>query len=75
LQAEEEYGMNFEKAHAEWLIRHLGKRKGERRGRLERGHAHGEKLFAEKVWWLIMGNFDDLHPEYGYSKFSLICVS
>jgi hypothetical protein len=56
--------MDFEKAHSEWVSRHLSRRKGERRGRLERGHMHGEKLFAENVWWLLKGNFDDLHPEF-----------
>lgn len=31
---------------------------------MKRGHAHGESLFAEKVWWELKGSFDDLHPEY-----------
>ncbi|TJY42042.1 hypothetical protein E5161_12345 [Cohnella pontilimi] len=56
--------MAFEKAHTEWIGSHLGRRKGERRGRLKRGHAHAEKLFSEKVWYVLKGNFDDLHPEY-----------
>ncbi|WP_127531124.1 hypothetical protein [Paenibacillus kobensis] len=54
----------FEKRHADWLEGHRKKRKGERRGRLERGHGHGEKLFLERVWWTIFGNLDGLHPEY-----------
>jgi hypothetical protein len=56
--------MDFEEEHAAWMEGHLKRRKGERRGRLERGHAHGEKLFAEKVWWCLKGSFDSLHPEY-----------
>jgi hypothetical protein len=56
--------MGFEQAHAEWIGVHLKRRKGERRGRLERGHLHGENLFAQKVWWPLKGNFDHLHPEY-----------
>jgi hypothetical protein len=56
--------MNFEQAHAAWLEDHLKRRKGERRSRLERGHAHAEKLFARNIWWEVKGNFDHLHPEY-----------
>lgn len=56
--------MNFEQAHQRWLTEHLMRRSGERKGRLERGHQHGEKLFLEKVWWPVVGNFDHLHPEY-----------
>ncbi|KIL36713.1 hypothetical protein SD71_06865 [Cohnella kolymensis] len=56
--------MSFEQAHAAFIGSHLARRKGERRGRLERGHGHGEKLFLENVWWPLKGNFDRLHPEY-----------
>ncbi|WP_336789282.1 hypothetical protein [Paenibacillus sp. MMO-177] len=54
----------FEAAHVEWLKRHLAKRTGERKGRLERGHQHAEKLFLQQVWWPLMGTLEDLHPEY-----------
>lgn len=56
--------MGFHQAHAQWLERHIRSRKGERKGRLERGHGHGEKTFLEKVWWPLFGNLNDLHPEY-----------
>ncbi|MCD9025889.1 hypothetical protein [Cohnella silvisoli] len=56
--------MSFEKQHAEFIAYHLKRRSGERRGRLERGHAHGEKLFLQNTWWPMFGNFDHLHPEY-----------
>lgn len=59
--------MNFEEAHAAWLADHLRRRKGERRDRLERGHAHAEKLFARNVWWEVKGHFAHLHPEYEVS--------
>lgn len=59
--------MNFEQAHSEWIEFHLGRRTGERKGRLERGHQHGEKLFLRNVWWPLRGNLDDLHPEYEIS--------
>ena len=55
---------DFLSVHNEWYHSHLNARNGERKGRLERGHQFGEKLFLEKVWWPIHGNLDDLHPEY-----------
>jgi hypothetical protein len=54
----------YERAREGWLADHVGRRSGERRGRLERGHAHGESLFLQNIWWVLRGNFDDLHPEY-----------
>lgn len=71
--------MDFEQAHAEWVNEHLKRRKGERRSRLDRGHGHGEKLFAKNVWWPLKGNFANLHPEYevldwrGRSYFADFC--
>ncbi|MCI3922734.1 MarR family transcriptional regulator [Paenibacillus sp. TRM 82003] len=56
--------MDFEQAHREWMDKHLACRTGERKGRLERGHGYGEKLFLRYVWWPIFGNFEQLHPEY-----------
>jgi hypothetical protein len=56
--------MSFEAKHVAWMDYHLEHRKGERRGRLERGHLHGESLFLRNVWWPLMGNFEHLHPEY-----------
>jgi hypothetical protein len=56
--------MDFEKAHERFIKGHLDWRTGERRGRLERGHQHGEKLFLQNIWWPLKGGFDDLHPEF-----------
>ncbi|WP_106769476.1 hypothetical protein [Paenibacillus faecalis] len=56
--------MEFEATHARWIDAHLAQRTGERKGRLERGHQHGETLFLRNVWWPLVGNFDQLHPEY-----------
>lgn len=56
--------MGFVTAHQAWLDKHVQSREGERKGRLERGHGHGERLFLEKVWWPLFGHFDHLHPEY-----------
>ncbi|MBQ4900536.1 hypothetical protein KB559_16995 [Paenibacillus sp. Marseille-P2973] len=59
--------MRFEEAHEIWIHEHLANRKGERRGRLERGHLHAEKLFLRNVWWPLRGNLEHLHPEYEVS--------
>ncbi|MEK5439673.1 MULTISPECIES: hypothetical protein [Paenibacillus] len=56
--------MGFTEEHRKWVEDHISRRTGERRGRLERGHGHGERMFLEKVWWPMMGHFNDLHPEY-----------
>ncbi|HIW33989.1 MAG TPA: hypothetical protein IAA29_14500 [Candidatus Paenibacillus intestinavium] len=56
--------MGFAEVHEEWLKVHLKQRTGERKDRLQRGHSYGEILFLEKVWWPLVGNFKDLHPEY-----------
>lgn len=56
--------MNFEEAHEAFVQEHLAKRQGERRNRLERGHAHAEVLFLRNVWWPLRGNFQHLHPEF-----------
>ncbi|MBP1977842.1 hypothetical protein [Cohnella thailandensis] len=39
-------GASFEEAHQVFIRGHLERRKGERRGRLERGHREAEKLFC-----------------------------
>jgi hypothetical protein len=56
--------MGFAEVHEVWLAQHMKRRTGERKSRLERGHAHGERMFLERVWWPIFGNLDDLHPEF-----------
>ncbi|MGG4555391.1 hypothetical protein [Paenibacillus humicus] len=56
--------MSFQEAHTAFIQSHLGRRTGERKSRLERGHGHGEILFAENVWWPLKGSFAGLHPEY-----------
>jgi hypothetical protein len=54
----------FEDAHRSFIQHHIERRTGERRGRLERGHNHGEKLFLKHVWWPLRHSFEHLHPEY-----------
>lgn len=56
--------MGFAEEHRKWVEEHMSRRTGERRGRLKRGHGHGERMFLEKVWWPMMGHLNDLHPEY-----------
>lgn len=55
---------DFEDVHRVWLRSHLERRTGERKGRLERGHQHGETLFLRNVWWPLHGHLEHLHPEY-----------
>ncbi|WP_223192828.1 hypothetical protein [Paenibacillus sedimenti] len=42
----------------------MSKRHGERKDALKRGHGYGNRLFAEKICWTLMGHFTGLHPEY-----------
>lgn len=57
-------GMSFEIEHEKWIKYHLSQRHGERRDALKRGHGYGNRMFAEKIWWTLMGHFAGLHPEY-----------
>jgi hypothetical protein len=61
---EEDERVTFGESHAAFIDDHLGRRSGERKGRLARGHQHGEQLFLRNVWWPLQGNFNELHPEY-----------
>ncbi|MCD9023990.1 hypothetical protein [Cohnella silvisoli] len=71
--------VSFEQAHDEFIQSHLRRRTGERKGRLLRGHQHGEKLFLMNIWWILKGNFTYLHPEFeildwrGRSYFADFC--
>lgn len=56
--------MGFQIEHDRWLQEHLRRRKGERLDALRRGHGYGNRLFVEKIWWVLAGHFDGLHPEY-----------
>lgn len=60
----EKSSVTFTKLHEEWLKKHLRKRSGDRRSRLEQGHHHAEILFLKNVWFPIFGHFDHLHPEF-----------
>lgn len=56
--------MNVKEAHEAFIQAHLDNRSGEWRARLARGHGHAESLFLKQIWWILRGNFDNLHPEY-----------
>lgn len=56
--------MGFEVEHEKWMKWHLNRRRGERRDALVRGHGYGNRLFVEKIWWVLAGSFDGLHPEF-----------
>ncbi|MBP1965889.1 hypothetical protein J2Z65_005134 [Paenibacillus aceris] len=61
----------FEQAHHKFLEGHLGRRTGERKGRLVRGHNFAEKLLLQNVWWPLFGNFDNLHSEVAVPR---LCI-
>lgn len=48
----------FLKCHIRYATTDLRKRK------LQEGLSHSSKVFLEKVWWPLFGNFDNLYPEY-----------
>lgn len=56
--------MSFQVEHDQWIESHLARRQGDRKDALRRGHGYGNCLFAEKVWWPLMGHFNGLRPEY-----------
>lgn len=56
--------MSFEHEHDKWINWHLSRRNGERKDALKHGHGYVNQLFAEKVWWPLVGHFQDMHPEY-----------
>ncbi|MDP4097859.1 hypothetical protein OIN60_13870 [Paenibacillus sp. P96] len=57
-------GLSFEIEHEKWINKHLSSRQGERKDALKRGHGYGNRMFAEKIWWTLLGHFTGLHPEY-----------
>ncbi|TVX99712.1 DNA-binding response regulator [Cohnella terricola] len=59
-------GKQFESEYRAWLERHIGESRGERLRRIKDRHGFGEKSFLEHVWWPVVGNLDDLHPEYEF---------
>lgn len=56
--------LSFSTEHEKWINNHLAIRQGERKDALNRGHGYGNRMFAEKIWWVLMGHFTGLHPEY-----------
>lgn len=56
--------MSYEVVHEQWIGDHRKRRAGERLDALRRGHGYGNQLFAERIWWPLVGDFRNLHPEY-----------
>ncbi|TVY03215.1 DNA-binding response regulator [Cohnella terricola] len=54
----------FESEYRDWLNQHIAHSTGERLRRLKHRHGFGEKCLLEHAWWPVVGNLDDLHPEY-----------
>lgn len=59
----------FEEQYEQWLANQRKTRKGESLRKLNNGHAHSEKLFAEEIWWPVIGSFDFLQAEYEVTNF------
>ena len=56
--------LGYEAEYEKWIKTHLSRRRGEHRDALARGQGYGNRLFAETIWWNLMGHFKGLHPEY-----------
>jgi hypothetical protein len=59
----------MEEQYQVWLEKQGKNRSGEALRRLQEGHGHNEKLFAQTIWFPAVGNFDDLHAEYEVTNF------
>lgn len=57
---------DFETEYRICMSKHIKQSSGERLRRLKERHGYGEKLLVEQGWWPVVGNFDDLHPEYEF---------
>jgi hypothetical protein len=57
---------NFETEYRNWLNKHIAQSSGERLRRLKKRHGFGEKYLLEQAWWPIVGNLDNLYPEYEF---------
>ncbi|RKP48785.1 DNA-binding response regulator [Cohnella endophytica] len=56
----------FELAYRVWLDKHIAESRGERRRRIKERHGFGEKSLLEHAWWPVIGNLDDICPEYEF---------
>ncbi|WP_239696724.1 DNA-binding response regulator [Paenibacillus oryzisoli] len=52
-----------------WLDRQKKNLTGEALRRLNEGHAHNEKLFAQDIWLPAVGSLDYLHAEYEVTNY------
>lgn len=61
----------FEEEFENWLNRHIEREKNaRRRERLRNGLSHGTIVFLRTIWFPIVGNLEDLHPEYEVRDFN-----
>jgi hypothetical protein len=59
----------FEEQYEKWLVNQRKSRKGEALRKLNEDHTFSEKLFAEVIWWPVVGSFDCLHAEYEVTNY------
>lgn len=61
---------SFDEAHQAWFAAIQRTREGKSKEMLEKGHAHGERLFLKHVWWPAFRSFDHLYPQYEVRDFA-----
>jgi len=57
--------LSFDEVYKSWLADMMEEEKNPRRRELLRkGLSHGTVTFLRTIWFPVIGNFNDLHPEY-----------
>lgn len=57
--------LSFDESYELWLREQLSQEKNpRRRDLLQKGLSHSTVMFLRKIWFPVVGNFNDLYPEY-----------
>lgn len=57
--------LSFDEVYENWLSAIVAEEKNPRRRELlKKGLSHGTVTFLRNIWFPVIGNFKDLHPEY-----------
>jgi hypothetical protein len=61
----------FDQKYSLWLNHHLDSEKNHRRQELlKKGLGHGTVEFLRRIWFPVVGNFDNLYPEWEVRDFN-----
>ncbi|AZK47536.1 transcriptional regulator [Paenibacillus lentus] len=64
-------GTLFGEVYESWLARHIAEEDNpRRRGLLRKGLSHGTVTFLRTIWFPVIGNLNDLYPEYEVRDFN-----